>query len=177
MYTPFYIVSNQQYGPCAFRAFLLWKKIIIRPEGPAKKIILLRFCLKKISWPRPKTQAPPPPWISNGPRLTTNFVIYVMSIRLKEIFRLLGNCPCHIEKFSNFVSSVHPKCFLYNMYSRRMNKYISSPSYNERFVISFWRPTITKYFLFKLYLTTKANYVIFSLCIAAITSLCLIAPS
>ena len=31
----------------------------IRPEGPAKKIILLRFCLKKISWPGPKTQAPP----------------------------------------------------------------------------------------------------------------------
>ena len=36
-------------------------KKIIRPEGPAKKIILLRFCLKKISWPGPKTQAPPPP--------------------------------------------------------------------------------------------------------------------
>ena len=31
-----------------------------RPEGPAKKIILLRFCPKKISWPGPKTQAPPP---------------------------------------------------------------------------------------------------------------------
>ena len=26
-----------------------------------KKIILLRFCPKKISWPGPKTQAPPPP--------------------------------------------------------------------------------------------------------------------
>ena len=37
------------------------KKKIIRPEGPAKKIILLRFCPKKIFWPGPKTQAPPPP--------------------------------------------------------------------------------------------------------------------
>ena len=41
------------------------KKIIIRPEGPAKKIILLRFCPKKIFWPGQKTQAPPP-GISNG---------------------------------------------------------------------------------------------------------------
>ena len=36
-------------------------KKIIRPEGPAKKIILLRFCPKKISRPGPKFQAPPPP--------------------------------------------------------------------------------------------------------------------
>ena len=35
------------------------KKKIIRPEGPAKKIILLRFGPKKIFWPGPKTQAPP----------------------------------------------------------------------------------------------------------------------
>ena len=30
----------------------------IRPEGPAKKLILLQFCPKKIFWPGPKTQAP-----------------------------------------------------------------------------------------------------------------------
>ena len=36
------------------------KKKIIRSERPAKKIILLRFCPKKISWPGPKTQGPPP---------------------------------------------------------------------------------------------------------------------
>ena len=42
-------------------------KKIIRPEGPAKKIILLRFCPKKISRPGQKFQAPP--WISNGPCL------------------------------------------------------------------------------------------------------------
>ena len=35
---------------------------------PAKKIILLRFCPKKIFWPGPKPK--PPPWISNGPCLT-----------------------------------------------------------------------------------------------------------
>ena len=34
-------------------------KKIIRPEGPAKKIILLRYGPKKIFWPGPKTQAPP----------------------------------------------------------------------------------------------------------------------
>ena len=37
-----------------------YEKKIIRPEGPAKKIILLRFCPKKIFWPGPKTQAPLP---------------------------------------------------------------------------------------------------------------------
>ena len=35
-------------------------KKIIRPEGPAKKIILLQNCPKKISWPGKKFQAPPP---------------------------------------------------------------------------------------------------------------------
>ena len=36
-------------------------KKIIRPEGPAKKINLLRYCPKKIFRPRPKSQLPPPP--------------------------------------------------------------------------------------------------------------------
>ena len=42
-------------------------KKIIRPEGPAKKITLLRYCPKKIFRPRHKSQAPPR--ISNGPCL------------------------------------------------------------------------------------------------------------
>ena len=36
----------------------------MKKNNPARrageKIILLRFCPKKKSWPRPKTQAPPP---------------------------------------------------------------------------------------------------------------------
>ena len=39
-------------------SFWFMKKII-RPEGPAKKITLLRYCPKKIFRPRPKSQAPP----------------------------------------------------------------------------------------------------------------------
>ena len=35
------------------------KKKIIQPEGPTKKIILLRFCLKKISRPGQKNPSPP----------------------------------------------------------------------------------------------------------------------
>ena len=38
-----------------------YKKKKIRPEGPAKKIILLQNCPKKISWPGKKFQGPPPP--------------------------------------------------------------------------------------------------------------------
>ena len=38
-----------------------YKKKIIRPKGPAKKIILLQNCPKKNSWPGKKFQAPPPP--------------------------------------------------------------------------------------------------------------------
>ena len=48
-------------------------KKIIRPEGPAKKIILLRYCPKKIFRPRPRSQAPPR--ISNGPCLTGGDVV------------------------------------------------------------------------------------------------------
>ena len=44
-------------------------KKIIRPEGPAKKITLIRYCPKKIFRPRHKSQ-PPPPRISNGPCLS-----------------------------------------------------------------------------------------------------------
>ena len=36
-------------------------KKIIRPEGPAKKINLLRYCPEKNFRPRPKSQPPPPP--------------------------------------------------------------------------------------------------------------------
>ena len=36
-------------------------KKIIRPEGPAKKITLLRYCPKKFFGPRHKSQPPPPP--------------------------------------------------------------------------------------------------------------------
>ena len=43
------------------------KKKIIRPEGPAKKIILLWFCPKKYLCPDQNSK--PPPWISNGPCL------------------------------------------------------------------------------------------------------------
>ena len=35
-------------------------KKIIRTEGPAKKITLLRYCPKKNFWPRHKSQPPPP---------------------------------------------------------------------------------------------------------------------
>ena len=37
------------------------KIIIIRPEGPAKKIILLRFCLKKNILAQTRNPSPPPP--------------------------------------------------------------------------------------------------------------------
>ena len=47
-----------------------YKKKIIRPEGPAKKIILLQNCPKKISWPGKKIPSPPPPRLSNGPCLS-----------------------------------------------------------------------------------------------------------
>ena len=36
------------------------KKKIIRPEGPVKKIILLRFCPKKNILARTKNPSPPP---------------------------------------------------------------------------------------------------------------------
>ena len=53
----------------------------IWPEGPAKKIILLGFCPKKIFWPGPKTQAPPP-WISNGPCLNELNIFYYIFVDL-----------------------------------------------------------------------------------------------
>ena len=36
------------------------KKKIIWPEGPVKKLILLRFCLKKYFLARNKNPSPPP---------------------------------------------------------------------------------------------------------------------
>ena len=36
-------------------------KKIIRPEGPAKKITLLRYCPNKIFQPSPRPPLPPPP--------------------------------------------------------------------------------------------------------------------
>ena len=58
-------------------------KKIIRPEGPAKKIILLRYCPKKIFRPRPKSQ--PPPRISNGPCL--NMAYYMQQCHFQQMWR------------------------------------------------------------------------------------------
>ena len=63
-------------------------KKIIRPEGPAKKITLLRYCPKKKFRPRPKSQAPPR--ISNGPclsQLSIKYELGVVTIALKAIHK------------------------------------------------------------------------------------------
>ena len=48
----------QTYSPLRFHRW--GTKKIIRPKGPAKKITSLRYCPKKIFWPRHKSQPPPP---------------------------------------------------------------------------------------------------------------------
>ena len=78
------------------------KKKIIRPEGSAKKIILLRFCPKKIILPGPKTQAPPPPpWISNGPCLSHGILI-----------NWLSNCEGKLSKYTTFKTNFGFKNYL-----------------------------------------------------------------
>ena len=61
-----YMSRKPIFHKCSF----LVKKKIIRPEGPAKKIILLSdFVRKKFLGPDQNSKPPPPPWISNGPCL------------------------------------------------------------------------------------------------------------
>ena len=59
-------------------------KKIIRPEGPAKKVILLRFSPKKISRPGPKFQAQPPP-----PKYQTDRALHVYVYLTRNSFRMI----------------------------------------------------------------------------------------
>ena len=58
------------------------------PARRAKKIILLRFCPEKISWPGPKTQAPTPP----PPEYQMDRALYeVFPTRCSMIYKVVVN--------------------------------------------------------------------------------------
>ena len=94
-------------------------------QRAGEKIILLRFCLKKISWLGPKTQAPPPlPWISNGPCLMGVRIKYRLLEQSSDNFDFFVRCADIFEEGSSRVFwSIFPleicACCGTNLYSSK----------------------------------------------------------
>ena len=80
------------------------KKKIIRPEGPAKKIILLWFCPKKYLGPDQKPKPPPPPpeyqmdralYIEYDYKLIVHICIRLILYRTEVIFTVYKSINCY----------------------------------------------------------------------------------
>ena len=88
------------------------KKIIIRPEGPAKKIILLLFCLKKYLGPDRKSKPPPLHIKWTVPKAFTRRSFTAV----KNYQNLLGTCIFRLDCITGQGSSAttirHRKVFL-----------------------------------------------------------------
>ena len=69
------------------------------PKGRRKKIILLRFCPKKIFWPGPKTQAPPPEYQMDR-ALPNTVSANTLSLSKKSLLFLF----CFFERIGRFHS-------------------------------------------------------------------------
>ena len=111
------------------------KKKIIRPEGPAKKIILLRFCLKKIFWPGLKTQAPPEYQMDRAlartcPKVYCHFWNYVFFIHVDTIcLNFPENAIENIYCFGFYQNYQHPYWEIIFRNSRWVNRFIFCQKY------------------------------------------------
>ena len=98
---------------------------IIRPEGRAKKIILLRFWLKKFLGPDKNSKPPPPPWISNGPCLTyCDHVLF--GIRYSVV------CPWSVRQFTFSTSPEPLNGFWWNLVWMKCSRSLTSCCFSAR---------------------------------------------